>query len=402
MRRRRTGAGGTRTIRWRGRRSSPRTSASDPPSWSARRRWSSTTTARCTRHGASYLDVVRALRGEFPHVPDVVEHPADEAGVLRALDARTARTSRSPRSAAGRAWSVAPTPSAAPATTARCRSTSPGSTACSRSTAPRSPRASRPARPARDRGAARRPRDDDAVLSPVVRALDARRLDRDPRRRPLRDRADPHRRPRGVGPRGDASRRRLGVAPAARLRRRPVARPPAARLRGHAGGDHRGVGSRPPARRAALERPRRARRLRDRARADPGDRPGRSAAVQLPADRGARGAATFAGEKTLLLLGFEGDLGGVEAVRRLCPRPHRGRQRRLAGGVPARALPARHARRDGRVRRDVRDRGHVGPAPAADRGRARRRPAGRHLPHHPRVPRRRGAVLHRAGARATR
>ena len=37
-------------------------------------------------HGASYLDVVRALRGEFPHVPDVVEHPADEAGVLRALE----------------------------------------------------------------------------------------------------------------------------------------------------------------------------------------------------------------------------------------------------------------------------------------------------------------------------
>jgi len=37
-------------------------------------------------HGASYLDVVRALRGEFPHVPDVVEHPADEAGVLQALE----------------------------------------------------------------------------------------------------------------------------------------------------------------------------------------------------------------------------------------------------------------------------------------------------------------------------
>jgi alkyldihydroxyacetonephosphate synthase len=37
-------------------------------------------------HGASYLDVVRALRGEFPHLPDVVEHPADEAMVLRALE----------------------------------------------------------------------------------------------------------------------------------------------------------------------------------------------------------------------------------------------------------------------------------------------------------------------------
>src|SRR5215204_1498898 len=37
-------------------------------------------------HGASYLDVVRALRGEFPHLPDVVAHPADEGEVLRALE----------------------------------------------------------------------------------------------------------------------------------------------------------------------------------------------------------------------------------------------------------------------------------------------------------------------------
>jgi alkyldihydroxyacetonephosphate synthase len=37
-------------------------------------------------HGASYLDVVRALRGEFPHLPDVVARPAEEAEVLRALE----------------------------------------------------------------------------------------------------------------------------------------------------------------------------------------------------------------------------------------------------------------------------------------------------------------------------
>ncbi len=37
-------------------------------------------------HGASYLDVVRALRGELPHLPDVVVRPDDEAGVLRALE----------------------------------------------------------------------------------------------------------------------------------------------------------------------------------------------------------------------------------------------------------------------------------------------------------------------------
>jgi alkyldihydroxyacetonephosphate synthase len=37
-------------------------------------------------HGASYLDVVRGLRGEFPHLPDVIERPADEAGVVAALE----------------------------------------------------------------------------------------------------------------------------------------------------------------------------------------------------------------------------------------------------------------------------------------------------------------------------
>jgi alkyldihydroxyacetonephosphate synthase len=37
-------------------------------------------------HGASYLDVVRALRGDIPHPPDVVAHPASEAEVLGALE----------------------------------------------------------------------------------------------------------------------------------------------------------------------------------------------------------------------------------------------------------------------------------------------------------------------------
>jgi alkyldihydroxyacetonephosphate synthase len=37
-------------------------------------------------HGASYLDVVRALRGRFPHPPDAVVAPADEAELLRALE----------------------------------------------------------------------------------------------------------------------------------------------------------------------------------------------------------------------------------------------------------------------------------------------------------------------------
>ena len=37
-------------------------------------------------HGASYLDVVHGLRGHFPHLPDVVVRPADERGILAALE----------------------------------------------------------------------------------------------------------------------------------------------------------------------------------------------------------------------------------------------------------------------------------------------------------------------------
>ena len=58
--------------------------------------------------------------------------------------------------------------------------------------------------------AARRARDDAALLPAVVRALDARRLDRHPRGRALRHRADAHRRPRRVDPRGHGARRACG------------------------------------------------------------------------------------------------------------------------------------------------------------------------------------------------
>ena len=70
------------------------------------------------------------------------------------------------------------------------------------------------------RGAARRARADAALLPAVVRALDARRLDRHARGRALRERADAHRRPRRVRARADGRRRRVGVAAAAGLRRR--------------------------------------------------------------------------------------------------------------------------------------------------------------------------------------
>jgi alkyldihydroxyacetonephosphate synthase len=37
-------------------------------------------------HGRSYLDVVRGLRGRFPHPPDAVARPGDEAELARVLE----------------------------------------------------------------------------------------------------------------------------------------------------------------------------------------------------------------------------------------------------------------------------------------------------------------------------
>ena len=74
------------------------------------------------------------------------------------------------------------------------------------------------------RAAAARAGPDAALLPAVLRAVDARRLDRDARRRALRDRRDAHRRPRRVGARDHADRR-VGVAAPAGLgrgRRRPT------------------------------------------------------------------------------------------------------------------------------------------------------------------------------------
>ena len=120
--------------------------------------------------------------------------------------ARTPRTSRSRRTAAGRAWSAAST---------RWRAAMSLDLGAARPRARGRPRLARRADPGRrhrpaDRAAARRARDDAALLPAVVRALDARRLDRHPRRRALRHRADAHRRPRRVDPRGHARAARSG------------------------------------------------------------------------------------------------------------------------------------------------------------------------------------------------
>ena len=98
-------------------------------------------------------------------------------------------------------------------------------------------------------GPARRAWPDAAPLSPVVRVLHARRLDRHARGRPFRDGVDAHRGLRGVRAR-DHARRRVGVATAAGIGRGGEPGPDARRLGGNARGDHRGVGARAAATRA--------------------------------------------------------------------------------------------------------------------------------------------------------
>ena len=93
------------------------------------------------------------------------------------------------------------------------------------------------------RGPAARARAHAQALPAVVRVLDPRRLDRHPRRRPLRHAADAHRRPGRVGARPDAGRL-VGEPPPAGVRRGPEPGPAADRLGGHARRDHRGVDAR--------------------------------------------------------------------------------------------------------------------------------------------------------------
>ncbi len=83
-----------------------------------------------------------------------------------------------------------------------------------------------------------------APLPPVVRVVDARRLDRDPLRRALRDAAHAHRRVRRGAARGDAPRDPRDTATAG-LGRRPFARPALLRIGRHARRDHGGVDAPP-------------------------------------------------------------------------------------------------------------------------------------------------------------
>ncbi len=137
-------------------------------------------------------------------------------------------------------------------------------------------------------GAASRARADPAPLPPVLRVLDARRLDRDPGRRPLRDPLHPHRRPGRVGA-GDHPARDLGEPAAAGLRRRALARPDADRLGGHPRRDRRGLGAGAAAARVQGLLRGRVRRLPRRRARRARDLPVGPVPLQLPPARRARG-----------------------------------------------------------------------------------------------------------------
>ena len=164
-------------------------------------------------YGKAYRDIVRALPRPLrqPARRRRAPAPARRTSSECSPGARR-RARRRSRSAAARAWSAA---SSRRRTGRRCRSTSARSTACSRWTRSRARRASRPGRSG--------PRLEDqlrehglhaAPLPAVVRVLDAGRLDRHPRGRPLRHALHAHRRPRGVGARAS---RRAGVWESRRL-----------------------------------------------------------------------------------------------------------------------------------------------------------------------------------------
>ena len=228
-----------------------------------------------------------------------------------------------------------------------------------------------------------------ALLSAVLRALDARRLDRDPRGRALRDRRDAHRRPRRVRPRDHADRARgsRDACPGrARARRRTACcsarrassgsspRPGCACARGR-----RRTRSRPCASRRSPPASTRCARSRSRGCGRP------TAASSIAEEARMTGASD--GTAALLVLGFEGASEAIVAGRRAArPRPaplrrgrrrvgrgraaaavaaararrRRRRRRRVADGVLPRAVPARRVRRDGDPLGDVRDGDHVG------------------------------------------
>ena len=246
----------------------------------------------------------------------------------------------------------------------------------------------------RARGAAAAARPHAAPLPAVLRVLDARRLDRDARGRPLRDAPHAHRRLRRVDADGHAARRARDAAPAG-LGRRAEPGPPRARLGGHARRDHRGVDAvqaRPRCRASASVRfpTLAAGAAAARALAQSG-----LCTRQLPPARPPRGASTGAGDGAHAAAArlrvrrpparrLDGarrsSLAATTAAgrRRDAARDGASDARRASGAAGAwrdaflRAL-LRDLRRASACRRDVRDRVHLGPLRGVPRGVIERR-----------------------------
>ena len=194
--------------------------------------------------GKSYSDVVRGFRGRFEHPPDFVVRPREETDLERVLewcsDERVAAIPYGGGTSVvgGVSPDVAPTYNGAISVDLRALDRVLEVDAVSRAARIQGG-AARPG----PRGAAGRAFPDPAPLSPVVRVLHPRRLDRHARGRPFRDGVDAHRGLRGVRAR-DHARRRVGVATAAGIGRGREPRSDARGLGGNAGADHRGVGAR--------------------------------------------------------------------------------------------------------------------------------------------------------------
>ena len=155
--------------------------------------------------GKSYADVVRGFHGRFDFPPDVVARPRGERDVEAVLEwAAGANVAVVPygggTSVSGGVQCEVPerfdgAVSLDLGAMDRVLQIDDVSRAACIQAGASGPRARAPAA---------RARPDAALLPAVLRAVDARRLDRDARRRALRDRRDAHRRPRRVRPRGHA------------------------------------------------------------------------------------------------------------------------------------------------------------------------------------------------------
>ena len=150
--------------------------------------------------GRAYRDVVRGFRGRFVGPPTWSRSPPTRTiwgGCSRCAPSGGSRRSRSAAAPASSAGS-----SRASATRSRRGLDRPRAARAGRSRSTSLARRADPGRHARPRarGRAAPARAHAPALPAVVRVLDARRLDRDAGRRPLRDAAHPHRRLRRVDP----------------------------------------------------------------------------------------------------------------------------------------------------------------------------------------------------------